>query len=145
MLLLAAVFALLAAGFWICCIIDVLITPDAGCRSLAKLTWLVVVGLLPVVGAVAWALAGRPPSRLRPRGRRARAPRRLGDVMPPDAEEALRRHPAGRARAADGPGGDGAGADGRGGLGRPLGPDDDPDFIEQLSLRLRGRDADGDL
>lgn len=50
-----------------------------------------------------------------------------------DAQAALRRHPAGRARwDQDGQSGADAPAP------RPVGPDDDPEFIEQLERQIRG-------
>ena len=40
--------------------IDCLQTPRAYARSLPKWLWLVLVVIVPVVGAVAWLFAGRP-------------------------------------------------------------------------------------
>ena len=66
--------------------------------------------------------------------------RRARPVWPPrspDADDALRRHPAGRAR--------------HGGpeeLGYPqpvIGPDDDPDFINALEWLVRGGEPDEEL
>ena len=64
--------------------------------------------------------------------RRARPPRRPG----PAADDALRRHPAGRARhgVPEGP-------------GYPptvMGPDDDPEFINSLGWLIRGDDPDAE-
>ncbi len=78
-----------------------------------------------VVGAtLAWLVAGRA----------LRQPRHLS-AHGLDAQAALRRHPAGRARWAD-PGGEAAPA--ADALGRPLGPDDDQDFIDHLERQIRG-------
>jgi hypothetical protein len=52
----------------------------------------------------------------------------------PEADDALRRHPAGRARHG-----------GPGGPGYPppvIGPDDDPEFINALAWLVRGGDPD---
>jgi hypothetical protein len=59
--------------------------------------------------------------------RRSRPPRRRG----PGADDALRRHPAGRARA-----------------GHPepaIGPDDDPEFINELEWLVRGGEPDEEI
>lgn len=65
-------------------------------------------------------------------GRALRQPRHYS--MPGlDAQAALRRHPAGRALWADEDGPPTADA-----FSGPLGPDDDPDFIEHLERQIRG-------
>ncbi len=58
--------------------------------------------------------------------RRARPPRLPG----PEANDALRRHPAGRAR------------NGAGYPGPAIGPDDDPEFINALEWLVRGGEPD---
>jgi len=66
--------------------------------------------------------------------RGTRLPRPLG----PEADDALRRHPAGHARH-DLPAT-------RALLSRPvMGPDDDPDFINALSLLVRGDNPDAEV
>ena len=40
--------------------IDCLLTPRALARTLPKVVWLLVVVVVPFVGAIAWLLAGRP-------------------------------------------------------------------------------------
>ena len=143
MLLLGALLALLAVGLWMYALIDVLLTPEADCRGPAKRTWLAITGLLLVPGALAWLMFGRPyaaPGRTRP-GPPARSPWLSGtprDLIGLDAEAALRRHPAGRAR----PGSptdpdwqDTAGwQDAAEGIpqARVVGPDDDPEFLRYL-------------
>jgi len=47
-------------GLWIFCLVDVITTDDSSCRNLPKLTWLLVVLLLPLVGSIIWLVAGRP-------------------------------------------------------------------------------------
>ncbi len=49
-----------ALVLWIWCIVEIVQTPDALCRNLPKLGWLVLVVLLPLIGSVAWLVAGRP-------------------------------------------------------------------------------------
>ncbi|HEY3733294.1 MAG TPA: hypothetical protein VGL63_05200 [Streptosporangiaceae bacterium] len=132
MLLLGALLALLAVGLWMYALIDVLLTPEIDCRGLAKKPWLAVTGLLLLPGALAWLVFGRPyavPGRPRPGSGNRR------DLIGLDAEAALRRHPAGRAR----PGSPGDlvwqdAADGPSAVpySRVVGPDDDPEFLRYL-------------
>jgi hypothetical protein len=77
-------------------------------------------------GTLAWLVAGRA----------LRQPRHLS-AQGLDAQAALRRHPAGRARWGD-PGS--LAGDGLEAVARPLGPDDDQDFIDQLERQIRGTD-----
>lgn len=42
------------------CVLNIITTPDADVRNLPKLLWLVLVLLFPIVGGVAWLVAGRP-------------------------------------------------------------------------------------
>jgi hypothetical protein len=98
----------------------------------------VIVGALSallIAGVLAglcfmWLLAGRPPRRARLRSRRRGR-----------ADEALRRHPAGRGRLAA-PEGTADWAAEPAAAGGPAGPDDDPDFIRSLERRIRGEDDD---
>jgi hypothetical protein len=46
--------------FWIWALLDCIATDSAMCRNLPKLLWIVLVVILPVIGAVAWLLLGRP-------------------------------------------------------------------------------------
>ncbi len=95
------VLDLLVLALIVYCLIDCIQTPDAEVRGLPKWAWIVLVVLLPLVGSIAWLVAGRPP-------RGEGAPRRVP-------------WPAGRS-------------------GYPTaarGPDDDPDFLHDLSSGLR--------
>lgn len=51
---------LLVLGLWICCFIDVLMTPETACRNLPKLAWVFIVLLLPLFGSIVWLVAGHP-------------------------------------------------------------------------------------
>jgi hypothetical protein len=51
---------LFVLALWIFCFIDVLMTPEAGCRSLPKLAWVFIVLLVPFLGSIGWLVAGRP-------------------------------------------------------------------------------------
>jgi hypothetical protein len=51
---------LLLLGIWIWAILDVIATDEAMIRSLPKGVWLLLVIILPTIGAVAWIALGRP-------------------------------------------------------------------------------------
>lgn len=51
---------LLLLGIWIWAIFDVIATDDAMIRSLPKGMWLLLVLIMPAIGAVAWIALGRP-------------------------------------------------------------------------------------
>lgn len=141
MLPLDVLLILFAAGVWVYCLIDAIMTPRAEMRRLSPLTWAIVITLLPVIGAMAWLLAGRPTRSWRA----PMMPYRLSEGPRIGPQEALRRHPSGRYSE--------LGPDGlRPGPQpcpaaeslRPVGPDDDPEFLAELGRRLRGeRDGDG--
>ena len=138
MLLPAVLFGLVTVGFVVPCLIDVAVTPRFGLRRLTKPTWILLIVFFSVFGAAAWLVLGRPDRR------GPMFPRYLEDAPFFGPQDALRRHPAGR------------GFGGPSGLAahpasaapaRPLGPDDDPEFLEELARRIaRGRGAgDGAL
>ena len=45
------------------CILNIITTPPERVRNLPKLVWLVLVLLLPLIGSIAWLVAGRPDDR----------------------------------------------------------------------------------
>ena len=51
---------LLLLGFWIWALLDVIATDAGMCRNLPKGMWLLIVLILPDIGAIAWLLLGRP-------------------------------------------------------------------------------------
>lgn len=54
------------------CVLNVITTPEADVRNLPKPLWLLLVVVVPIVGGIAWLVAGRPqgPARSLPhRGR----------------------------------------------------------------------------
>ncbi len=53
-------FGLVLLALWVFCLFDVVMTDASACRNLGKTWWLVLVVLLPDVGAVLWLVAGRP-------------------------------------------------------------------------------------
>jgi hypothetical protein len=140
MLLALVLFGLVTVGFVVPCLIDVAVTPPGELRSLTKPAWVLLIVFFSAFGATAWLIAGRPN-----RGGRM-LPDYLEDAQFFGQQEALRRHPAGR--------GMDTGIGGPAGMAahpassartRPMGPDDDPEFLEELARRIeRGRGAGSD-
>src|ERR1700740_3462143 len=134
MWLACALIILFSVGVVLPCMVDITKTPASEFTTFSKGTWLVITGAFWIFGAAAWLLVGRP-QRL---GMHRSNPYPAGGFGP---AEALLRHPA--ARAATGYGdftGPGVIATSR----RPLGPDDDPDFLVELGRRIR-ESRDGSL
>ena len=134
MLLSGALFALFMTGFWFYCLTDAILTPPAECRGMHKPAWIVVITLTFIGGAVAWLIV-RQPVRSSP------APLAAARYWGPDddyfragpwtnADPAVARHPAGRARVAA--------------TARPRGPDDDPEFLRALDRAIRGNSQAGE-
>ncbi len=135
MLLSGALFALFMTGFWLYCLTDAILTPAPECRGLPKSAWLVLITVTFIGGAVAWLIV-RPPARgssslpLTPATRwdpdSPDDDRSFRSGRWTDADDAVVRHPAGRARFS-------AAA-----LAAPKGPDDDIDFLRALDRAIRG-------
>lgn len=51
---------ILGTALWIYCLFDVIMTDESRIRNLPKVTWIFIVLVTSVVGAVAWLVAGRP-------------------------------------------------------------------------------------
>jgi hypothetical protein len=82
------------------CLLNIITTPEDQIRNLPKLLWVVLVIFLPVIGSVAWLVAGRPQSASRAggmpyKGNTGRFPEydRPGRAIPqnPDVVEAFLR------------------------------------------------------
>jgi len=142
MLLSGALFALFMMGFWLYCLTDAILTPASECRGMPKPAWIVVITVTFIGGAIAWLIVRQPvgsssaPLAPMPRWDPDR-PDDLGDGYFragrwTDADDAVARHPAGRARVAD---------TGRAG---PKGPDDDPEFLRALDRVIRGNSQAGE-
>ena len=133
MWLACALIILFSVGFVLPCMLDIAMTPDSEFTTFSKGTWLVIAGAFWIFGATAWLLVGRP----RRLGMHRSNPYPAGGFGP---SEALLRHPAARAAAGYGE------LIGPVGLvdSRPLGPDDDPDFLVELGRRIR-ESRDGSL
>ena|ERR1035438_7259655 len=127
MLLSGALFALFMTGFWLYCLTDAILTPAPECRGLSKPAWVVIITVTFIGGAIAWLIVRQP----------VRSPA-SGDPDSSDdgagflserwtaEDDAVARHPAGRARTT--------------GAARaaPKGPDDDPAFLRALDRVIRG-------
>jgi len=135
MLLSGALFALFMTGFWLYCLTDAVLTPAAECRRLPKPAWVVLITVTFIGGAIAWLIMRRS---VRNSSARALTPTPPWDPDSADdedsflserwtdADDAVARHPAGRARITDAA------------LGAPKGPDDDLDFLRALDRVIRG-------
>jgi Phospholipase_D-nuclease N-terminal len=141
MLLSGALFALFMTGFWLYCLTDAILTPGAECRGLPKAAWVVIITVTFIGGAIAWLIVRRPV-----RGSSS-LPLAAGSSWDPesledegsfrierwtDADDAVARHPAGRARGTDA------------GRTAPKGPDDDLDFLRALDRVIRGNSQAGE-
>ncbi len=136
MLLSGALFALFMTGFWLYCLTDAILTPAAECRGMSKSAWIVVITVTFIGGAIAWLIVRQPvnSSSALPAPTPGWGPDRAGDLGEDyfrperwtDEDDAVARHPAGRARMAH---------TGRAG---PRGPDDDPEFLRALDRAIHG-------
>lgn len=110
MVWLGVLLTLAAIVLWVYAFIDALTTPAPEVRILPKVVWLVVILLLPLVGALLWLVFGRP--RLAaPQGRERTPTPQTPDLAPTDFSQ-------------------------RGSGDRPIGPDDDPDFLRDINKRI---------
>lgn len=134
MWLACALIVLVTVGFVLPCMLDITMTPESEFLTFTKGTWLMIAGVFWVFGATAWLVAGRPRRLALHRSN----PYPAGGF---DPAEAMYRHPAARAA-----GGYAEPASAVGFLTgpRPLGPDDDPEFLLELDRRIRDGRAGGD-
>jgi hypothetical protein len=136
MLLASALFALFLGGFWLYCLTDAILTPASECRGMPKPAWIAVIAATFIGGAIAWLIVRQPVRAASQPGALSRWDLDdLGDDGFPgshhwtDEDDAVARHPAGRARAAEWLGDQAR---------QPKGPDDDPDFLRALDRAIRG-------
>jgi hypothetical protein len=139
MLLSGVLFVLFLAGCWLYCLTDAALTPAREFRGLSKSAWISIIAVTFVAGATAWLVT-----------RRSRATRSWTNSQPDDltltgpddtdfasyepwtaSDDAIARHPAGRSRKAP-----------TDGWIMPKGPDDDPEFLRELTHRIHGTSAD---
>jgi len=158
MLLSGVLFVLFLAGCWLYCLTDAALIPADAFPGWRKRTWIVVIALTLIAGAIAWLIArrnwrsrqwsGSDATNLmiidRSGGNvlwypyapaEAGEPAEWGQPAEGAADAALSRHPAGRSR----PGGRSRGRTGR---NIPRGPDDDPEFLRALAQRIHGTPTD---
>ncbi len=141
MLLSGALFALFMTGFWVYCLTDAILTPAPEYRGLPKPGWIAIIAVTFIGGAIAWLIV-RPRVRGSSTGPTAPVPPLEADSSADDgpfrgerwtaADDAVARHPAGRAMVADAA------------RATPKGPDDDPDFLRALDRAIRGNSQAGD-
>ena len=137
MLLSGALFALFMTGFWLYCLTDAILAPAPECRGLTKSTWVALIAVTFICGALAWLIV-RQPIRGSTKPLAPEDPDRfdgvdyLGSLRWTDADDAVARHPAGRARV--------IGTD-----TEPKGPDDDQEFLRALDRAIHDNwQADGE-
>jgi Phospholipase_D-nuclease N-terminal len=138
MLLSAALLALFVTGFWLYCLTDAILTPAPECKGLTKPAWIAVIAVTFIGGALAWLIVRRPARDSPP----PPTTQRRWDAVSSDDEDylqslhwtdeddAVARHPAGRARLADPE-------------AAPKGPDDDLDFLRVLDRAIHGNRQGG--
>lgn len=68
MLFASGALVLVELSLLVFCTLSVITSPPEQCRNLPKMVWLVLVIALPLVGGIAWLVAGRPqrPARAQP-------------------------------------------------------------------------------
>jgi hypothetical protein len=142
MLLSGVLFVLFLAGCWLYCLTDAALTPAEEFPGWQKRTWVAVIAVTLIAGAIAWRIARR-------NWRAAQWPPPATHVMVIDRDNsnvvwlspwltesagdaAPSRHPAGRSMMRDG----------RSGWVAPKGPDDDPEVLRELAQRIHGTPTD---
>ena len=119
MLLSGVLFVLFLAGGWLYCLADAILTPAEAFTGWRKRTWIIVIAVMPVAGAVAWLIARS--------NRRSRqwSSRNAANVMIVDRSgDGVLWYPYTPTASA------------------PRGPDDDPEFLAQLAQRIHGTPTD---
>lgn len=112
--MLRVVLALLVVGLYVYVLIDLATAKGDDVRGLPRLVWLLVILVIPVVGAITWLVFGRP----RPVADGPGLGARLGQGLP--SRGPARERP------------------------RPVAPDDDPEFLRKLDEeRKREENGDG--
>ena len=123
---------LIPAALLIFAVVDCLLTPRPYVRAVPKSIWLLLICLLYVVGPLLWIVAGRAGEPQTDRRRR-----RVTDLR----DELLNERGNGthmrQRRSAMPPPGAAAAGPRSGAAGRPLAPDDDPEFLRKLGEQMR--------
>ena len=121
MFLSGVLFVLFLAGCWLYCLTDAALSPASAFPGLRKQVWIAVISVTFVLGAAAWVIARR----------RSRSAKAVDLLL---ASEALARHPASRSRLAD-----------PSFRALPIGPDDDPEFLQMLGRLISGTSDSSEL
>jgi len=141
MLLSGVLFVLFLAGCWLYCLTDAALTPAEEFPGWQKRTWLVVIAVTLIAGAIAWLIARR-------HWRAGQWPPAATHLIIVDhdnpnvvwlspwtpesaADAAQARHPSSRTLRPE-----------RSDWIPPKGPDDDPEFLRQLAERIHGTPTD---
>lgn len=89
----------IAFALWVYCLVSAISAPSSSIRNLPKVVWVLLILFFPLIGSIAWLVAGRPDkgvSRRSPHEREAPAfpeydrPGRAAAVDPEKDEEFLR-------------------------------------------------------
>lgn len=125
---LGGLIVLIGVVMWLWAMFDVLTTRAEHVRALPKFLWVLIILVFFEIGAIAWFIFGR--ARVSPDGRRARPAPLFGGRNDAQDEGPFRRS----LRPRDGSNNPSAGPGTRrsGAQSRPVGPDDDPDFLRGL-------------
>ncbi|KUP98052.1 PLD nuclease N-terminal domain-containing protein [Thermobifida cellulosilytica] len=114
MVWLGGLITLLTIVLWVYAFFDALTCPAEEVRTLPKVLWLLVIVLFAVVGPLLWLFLGRPHTR--PGTVVSSVPAVSADHLDPSDFH----RPSGRSV--------------------PLGPDDDPEFLQRLNKRINPED-----
>ena len=79
---------LLWFGLLVYCLVDVAQADEARVRALPKAVWIVLIIVFPILGSIAWLIAGRPVA-VAGRGRPSSRGRRGGPTAPDDDPDFL--------------------------------------------------------
>lgn len=102
-------------AFFVYCLLDVVLSEPSLVRNLPKLTWVLIVVIVPLAGGIAWLVAGRPEHATAAPGSTRSRRRGSGRNASTRGNSAAHREPP------------------------PMGPEDDPDFLRRLDEQLRDR------
>ncbi|HEU4676141.1 MAG TPA: PLD nuclease N-terminal domain-containing protein [Motilibacteraceae bacterium] len=100
-------------------LVDCIQTDESLVRNLPKAAWILLIVLVPLVGSIAWLAAGRPTADQRGQGRRQVAWPATATAGFPEYERPGYERPGYERR------------------GRPVAPDDDPEFLRTLGAEQR--------
>ena len=62
MIKLEGLFGIVVFALWVFCLVDAIGAPSDRIRNLPKVAWILLILLFPLIGSIAWLVAGRPES-----------------------------------------------------------------------------------